>query len=293
MPFLKNIFMSYFSNPFAIIMVIALWFLSFPAVGYSLLLQLLEIFGIITWIWGARYVIKRLNWNYTEDTVIGHHYEATISSDGTIDTKEVNDWSDNGSWFKFAMAGITFPFWSLFHLLYLLVIKKHILNKINCPKEIKIPLDNALKNTINVSLSKSDIKKYETARETYYNKIANLKSKYDRFGNGGSQEKLNRITMPICHATCTEILNNKKSRKNVVLAAMKEDFYFILYVENNKPIGKVIFENHYLYFDNDIWKNNFEKTINSFQNNENLYKEMSKFLIDNPNKLIKRISSQN
>ena len=215
-----------------------------------LFLALLFVFGIITWIWGAIYVIKRLGWEYDEGVVIGSHIEISTSYDGKTTIKEVNDWSDSGSWYKFTIAGMTFPFWSLFRIIYLCIIRKIIgiikYNR-NCPDEVKSGLDYAINNTATVYLSKSDIEKYQIELQKYNKKVEKIKSKYTISGETRLHEELNKISKPICYVTCTEIVQNQKTHRKAVLSSTDNELKHITYVENGKNINKIILGNRYIY----------------------------------------------
>lgn len=178
--FIENLFNNVLGHLFAIVMYF---------------LVLICVFG--PWVWGALKVIDTFGIKDTSGSYATGNYIATTNSSGQTELKkEYSYYGSTGAGKKF-LLGITFPFWSIFHLLYKFIQVNNKCAK-NIPEQALIAFNETEKSIKKVTtISSYDIEKYEQKVAKYKEQIKKTADKYAILGVATLNEKIAELEKPV------------------------------------------------------------------------------------------------
>ena len=164
------------------------------------------LFTLFAWIFGAIEVIKTFNHDYEIGSYSTGEYETTVSSSGSLITKEKTATYGGEGCFAAICEFLFFPWWSIFHLIYRSKkIRRNLRDK--CPEEIVSAYKKAIAENQKCIISAKDIEKQIQKDNEYAKIVFNTTQKYFYLGKEDLEVKqLSKIERPHFQAE----INNQK-----------------------------------------------------------------------------------
>ena len=183
----------------------------------------------------------------------GYHYESTIDSNGTVNTKKVNDYSrGSDNFLSQAFKFITFPYWFVFHFVYVLIRSRNYLKKV-CPQQAIYAYKAAHEQTTKYMLSTKERVEYSAKLEKYKRDVENIRNKNRVLGESEVIRLLRDFQMPTYYLH----MNNKVficvEEKTIYRFRNNKDAKLVLYKNDNDEIEYKILigqaDSMYMVFD--------------------------------------------
>lgn len=190
--------------------------------------------------------------------VTGHHYESSISSNGTIVTKQVNDYSGDEKevWillvFLFGYWAICLPHW-IWRGIKCAIYRKRLREA--CPNGFLEAYEAAISKHRKTTISKERINAYHNAQKRYDTDVKKVEDNYGFMGEAEVQKRKDAIDPP-----------------KVFLQTEVQRYLLVKYVEWNgikgyllykdktgKVCGKIVINNFPLYSTSPNWQTEWDE----------------------------------
>ena len=205
--------------------------------------------------------------------VVGHHYESSVSSSGTIVTKRVDEYSGGSCanfFFLFFYWAICLPHWIIRGIKCAIYRKKL---RDACPDGFWDAYEAAVRKHRKTTIPKERVNAYHNAQSRYNGDIKKVEDNYGFMGDAEVQKRKDYIKPPRVSVQAEErryLLVKYEANSNIKA--------YLLYRDNaGKICGKIVINNYSLYTTTPNWQADWDE-LNGAGSAEKALKDYSNFL---------------